>query len=66
MASVVRVEKVFANAIAEANGLRWTHQRVQSFGGKADRRKFINALFGSGRINGTGRMMLLDLYVDEA
>jgi hypothetical protein len=59
------VNEAFAPALRSASALEWTHGRIRLFATKDQQRRFINSLFGAGRIDGTARVMLLDLYVEE-
>jgi len=58
------IAEIFARPIADAAGMEWVHPRIQSFPVVEDKRRFINSLFGAGRINGSARCMLLDFYVE--
>ncbi len=59
------INQIFTPALSAANSLFWVHDRIRMFADTDNRQRFINSLFGAGRIDGTARVMLLDLYVDE-
>lgn len=59
------ISEHFAPAITSAAQLAWTHGRISIHRLKEDKLRSINAMFGAGRINGTARVMLIEIYVDE-
>jgi len=58
--------EIFAPAIANANRINYLHARIQREADLKAKARQIECRFRSGRINGTDRDLLMDLYVREA